>query len=146
MNGVWRFGLHALTFVNTVYGSANSFITKGNLRYLLGDSYPEDELNSIISEAASDSEEGISYSDFLSQWKDNKEAFLNLWQQNMVPETVVHESKSADGTERMDLVSEVSFDINYSSGDEGGSNFLEGKAMSMRKRKNLQGVSTSFRT
>ena len=146
VNGLWRLlGLHALTLVHAVDWFATSFITKGNLRYLLGDSFPEDEINSIISEAASDSEEGISYTDFLSQWKDNKEAFLKLWEQNMVPGTVVHESKTADGNEKMDLVSEVSFDINYSSGDEGASNFREEKAVSMRKKKNLQGISTSLR-
>ena len=113
------------------------YISKDNLRYLLGDEFPEDEIDSIMNEAGSDDGKGISYAAFMSQWQDDKEAFVSQWQKHMVPDTVVHENKTADGSdERADLVSEISFDLT-SSGDDGGSNFLEGKAMSERKRRNM---------
>ena len=117
-----------------------SFITKENLRYMLGEGFPEEEIDSIMKEAASDYRKGISYADFLSQWKDDKDTYLKEWQQHMVPDTVVHESKSPDErSESLDLVSEVSFDVySTSSGDDGSQTFQAGKMLSERKRKTLQ--------
>ena len=136
--GKWsliRIGQVELSIVSLLPVQSRRYITKSNLQVLLGDAFPEGEIDCIMNEVSSNDGLGISYSDFLSQWRDDKEAFLKQWEQHMVPETVVHESKSLyESDDHADLVSEVSFDIPF---DNGASNFHEAKTMSERKKKDL---------
>lgn len=106
------------------------YITKENLRFLLGPTFPEEEIVSIMKEASTD-KRGISYSDFLSQWNDDKEEYVNRWREHMIPE-VLEESK--EGTGRPPLSSEVS-ELSLDGSDEGGhSDFVKSKALSVRKK------------
>ena len=108
------------------------YITKANLRYLLGPEFPDAEIDSIMGEAASN-ERGVSYLDFLRQWDDNREEFEREWRKHMVP-SMVMDSATENSENDDDLVSELSFD----GSDVGRSTFVERKSLSERKLQNLQ--------
>ena len=80
-----------------------SYITKENLRYLLGDEIPAEAIDQIMEEAAPNSDKGISYEAFMMQWNDDKEEFEREWQKYMLPSTVKNR-QSLD--ENSDSVSE----------------------------------------
>jgi len=52
----------------------SGYITVQNLRDILGDDFPESEINDIIRESSTRKDGKISYMDFLAQWQDQKEA------------------------------------------------------------------------
>ena len=119
------------------------YITKDNLRYLFGNEFPEDELDSIMSESASDDGKGISYADFLSQWNDNKEEYMKRWRDHMVPDEVTEkDDNDTQFYERTDMVSELSFDGSCGPDDHGRSDFVRAKAVSERKRRDANNVPT----
>ena len=112
-------------------GLSRRFISKQNLRDLLGSAFPEKEIDAMIKEAAS-SEQGITYADFLSQWNTDKDQFMREWTQHMVPESI---DADLQGTRK---VSDYSFSDDYRDVDESArSNFLDGKDVSLRKMGNL---------
>ena len=98
------------------------YISKENLRDLLGDAFPEEEIDSILKEAAS-SKYGITYEDFLTQWNHDKEGFMREWSEHAVPKSIEAESEQLGSSPHCirDLLLEPSSDM-----DE--YDFLQGKA------------------
>ena len=87
-----------------------------------------------MNEAETEKGQGISYSDFLAQWDDDREDFEWQWRRDLVQEVrvpMVHHESSASA----DQVSVLSSSEDGSdSGDNVARlNFIEGKALSERK-------------
>ena len=51
----------------------SGFITEQNLRDMLGDEFPESEIDAIIKESDLTQDGKVSYMEFLAQWQDHKE-------------------------------------------------------------------------
>ena len=114
----------------------SGYISKENLQYLLGSTFPEDEIDSIIKEASSDEQRGISYQDFLSQWNDNKEEYVSRWRRHMVPDVVggVEDDEGDDVIGSLTKQDTVASEITLEGYDEAKSNFEHSKAVSERKK------------
>jgi hypothetical protein len=114
------------------------YISKGNLRYLLGAEFPDDEIDAIMLEAESEPGKGISYADFMAQWKADRDEFEERLRKltdvptpehtEMMQEVVVRETSG-------DAVSNMTFDENMDEDEMIASvNFSERKAVSERKK------------
>eukprot|EP00977_Amphora_coffeiformis_P028122 scaffold34698_cov173-Amphora_coffeaeformis.AAC.10 len=106
------------------------YISKENLRDLLGDAFPEGEIDFILKEAAT-SKDGITYADFLAQWDlDKKEIIMREWSQHMMPGSVEADMDGlrSRSNQAEDFLSGESIDST-----DARSNFLERKAISVRK-------------
>ena len=107
------------------------YITKKNLRYMFGQGFPDEEIDLIMKEAASNGGRGISYEDFLAQWNDDKDEFMEQWSRHMI-RGVSSKGNALIGDEGpSDLVSELSFDESVD--EVSRVNFQQSKAMSVRK-------------
>jgi len=106
------------------------YISKGNLRYLLGPDFPQEEIDAIINETASENGMGISYSEFLAQWGDDEET---LRQSRMIEEVMV--LKNNDFHNRNVSADQISVLTSEGSDSEDIArvNFLERKGLSERK-------------
>lgn len=86
-----------------------------------------------MKEAASEDGAGISFADFMAQWNDDKEEFEREWRKHMFQDVVVNDQKDTNNSD--DMVSELSFNLDSDSdGDPARVNFIEGKALSIRKK------------
>lgn len=99
-----------------------------NLKFLLGEDFPEDEIDSIIKETSGKNGK-ISYTEFLAQMEDHSEPA----QREMIRDVVMNES--------VDQISVLSSSEGSESEDPAGSdeavvarvNFIEQKSLSERK-------------
>lgn len=109
----------------------NRYISRENLINLLGDEYPEEELNILIDQAGYEKGKGISYERFMGQWNDDKAKFEREWRQNML-DGVDHSNPPGSPHGMPSDVSELSFDGSESH-DPGRPEFMEKKSTSVRK-------------
>lgn len=107
----------------------SGYISKENLRELLGTELPQEEIDSIIEEADLTKDGKISYSEFLALWEDQHEQMredLIGEVQNLVSERSVVSELSED-TEGTDLVARANFiETKLASAEHGRTSVVEG--------------------
>lgn len=107
----------------------SGYITKENLRELLGDEIPESEIDAIIDEADLTQDGRISYSEFLALWgvKQEDERLRSL---DVVKQMWVESGRSSDSEDSRSKAVEKSGGPEYMASRM---NFVEGKRSSERK-------------
>ena len=105
---------------------------------MFGHGFPEEEIDLILEETASNDGRGISYEDFLSQWNDDKDEFMKQWSRHMIRSVSGKGNALVSEEGPSDIVSELSFDESVD--ETSRVNFLQSKAISERK---LQSISLS---
>jgi len=105
------------------------YISKENLRNLFGPEYPEEELDSIMKEARSENDKGISFADFVSQWHSGNA----VWESQMTG-SFGESSCSSMEKENSQIGSPNAGTNIREDGDDARALFLESKAQSVRKK------------
>jgi len=109
----------------------SGYISAANLKEILGDDFPEEEIDAIIKEASKNGK--ISYSEFLALWEEQKEKEYEEIVQEI---TVLNDNRLNSD---VSVVSNLSSEAELDAGDELGSdflarsNFIEKKNLSERK-------------
>ena len=110
----------------------SGYISAANLKEMLGQDFPEEEIDSIIKEASKNGM--ISYSEFLALWEEKEEKKREEIVQEI---TVLNENRNQMASD-VSVLSNISSDAGSDVGDLGSdflarSNFIEGKNLSERK-------------
>lgn len=112
----------------------SGYISADNLREILGEDFPKDEIEMIIKEASKNGQ--ISYSDFLALWEEQEEKKRDEIVQEI---TVLNQNRETMAPESdLSVLSNVSSDHSDVGASGGGdflarSNFIEGKNLSERR-------------
>lgn len=106
----------------------SGYISAENLKALLGEEFPQSEIDAIIKESDPTKDGKVSYSEFLALWEDKQETKFAS------DIDAIRQLRDAHDSERSSLFSENSSEDDEDVSDLASrSNFLEGKRLSERK-------------
>jgi EF-hand domain pair len=118
----------------------SGYITTENLRELLGNEVPEEEINAIIQEADITHDNQISYSEFLALWENKnekkRESLVEEWRRHRA--SISDESDDWTSSRRQELIDDSSSENHTLA----RANYIQGKQLSERRMsKNLTNIS-----